>query len=161
MSALRGKRETSGEPELAHVDRVVGAVVPAARTVAWLHDVLERSSLTADDLLVAGFCRSDVEAVELLTRGPATESDRVYLSHIAEIARASGRPGWLARQVKAADLHDRIHHPRRRPNGWVPPYGKALDLLRPVACDLSAMASQKVDGTDSRGEGTSKVRDRC
>ena len=65
----------------------------------------------------------------MLTWEAAGESDRMYLAHVASIAGARGRSGRLARVVKAADLADRIHHPRPRINGWTPPYAAALDLI--------------------------------
>jgi hypothetical protein len=126
--ALQGTFEPNGDPELAHVRRVAGAVASEARTVAWLHEVIERSSLTAEDLAVAGFSTVEVEAVMLLTRSDAEESDQ-YLEHVAAIARAPGRAGRLARLVKAADLVDRIHNPRQRLSAWVPPYAEALHML--------------------------------
>lgn len=123
------RRTRDGGLVLAHVKRVARAVAPQARSVAWLHDVVEHGGLTATDLLVAGFAGSEVQAVQLLTRGTATESDGPYLAHVAAIARYPGRAGWLAREVKIADIRDRIHHPQPRLSGWTPPYDEALRLL--------------------------------
>ena len=136
-AALRGAFELSGDPELAHVRRVAAAVAPEARTVAWLHEVIERSSITAEDLLVAGLSTAEVEAVELLTRLDAEESDECYLEHIAAIARARGPAGRLARVVKAADVADRMEHPRLRSSRWAPPYAEALHMLESGGSPLS------------------------
>jgi hypothetical protein len=38
-----GRRDRLGDLQIEHVTRVVAAVPPAARTTAWLHDVLEDS----------------------------------------------------------------------------------------------------------------------
>lgn len=122
-------RDEDGAPEIAHVRRVATSVLPEARNVAWLHDVLERSSLSAADLMSAGFTPDEVEAVQLLTRDRSTDNDDAYLAHVAVIGMATGRAGRLARQVKTADLLDRLWHPRVHPNGWTPPYAEALHLL--------------------------------
>ena len=118
----------AGTSELAHVMRVVASVDSEARRVAWLHEVFEQSSLTSRDLLMAGIPGPEVEAVELLTR-ESGESTHVYLNHVRAIRAAPGRPGTLARIVKAADLSDRLEHPRTGNGRWRPPYARALTLL--------------------------------
>ena len=117
------------ESEIAHAQRVAATVLPEARSVAWLHDVAERTSLTAADLRAAGLGATEIEALALLTRDGVEESDEEYMAHVGGIAEASGPAGRLARHVKVADLADRIEHPLPRPNGWTPPYAEALDVL--------------------------------
>ncbi|QEO14944.1 hypothetical protein FLP10_11340 [Agromyces intestinalis] len=70
---------------------------PIGAAVAWLHDVLERTDLTADDLLEAGVVPAVVEVVQLLTRSAELSDDAYY-------ARIGRHP--LARRVKLADLDD-------------------------------------------------------
>jgi (p)ppGpp synthase/HD superfamily hydrolase len=105
------KRRT-GELVIHHVERVVGMVDgDRARAVAWLHDVIEDTNLTADDLLRRGVSAAAVDAVLLLTR----EADVDYAKYIERI-RASGNE--LARTVKIADLRDHLRPncpPAKRP----------------------------------------------
>lgn len=62
---------------------------------AWLHDVLEDTNWTGDDLREAGVSDEVVEIVKLLTR----ESYESYQDYIERIAADP-----VARQVKRADL---------------------------------------------------------
>jgi hypothetical protein len=104
---LHGRqRNRFGEPVFDHVARVQAAVPAEARTVAWLHDVLEGSPVTCDELRARGLTAVEVEALELLTHAP-TES---YKSYVGRIARAGGPAGRLARAVKLADLDDHLAH---------------------------------------------------
>jgi hypothetical protein len=128
--ALRGARDESGEAVIEHVRRV-GAMVPAeASAVAWLHEVLECSAVSEQELLMAGLSTDELRALRLLSRTGHAHSDRAYLAHLELIARSAGESGRLARLVKVADLHDRCGHPRIRPDGWAPPYAHALHRLQ-------------------------------
>jgi len=119
----------SANEDFAHVARVAAAVGPEARPVAWLHDAVELPWPRIEDLRAVGCSPVEIDALGLLQRDQNQQSDSAYLAHIAGIARAPGLAGRLARRVKAADLADRITHPRRRASGWVPPYVQGLDLL--------------------------------
>ncbi|HEX5820968.1 MAG TPA: hypothetical protein VFY30_04295 [Solirubrobacterales bacterium] len=97
--------------------------------MAWLHDVLEDSSVSEEELLASGLTDDELRALRLLTRDRDSRSAKHYLSHISHIARSSGPAGEIARAVKRADLSDRRGHPNRRADGWHPPYQAALALL--------------------------------
>lgn len=125
--AHRGERPLGVEPLLAHIERVAASVPDWARAVAWLHEVLERSNVSEQELS-EGLSSEELRAVRLLSRDDFV-SDRAYLGHIELIARAGGPAGQLARTVKRADLEDRLRHALIRPNGWSPPYARALKLL--------------------------------
>jgi hypothetical protein len=101
-----GQRSRFGEPVIDHVARVQAAVPAEARTVAWLHDVLEGPGMTCKELRARGLGAVEIEALELLTHAP-TES---YTSYVERIARAGGPAGTLARAVKLADLDDHLAH---------------------------------------------------
>ena len=97
--------ESTGDSYIKHVERVVDLVEGEdAKTVAWLHDVIEGSGTTAAELIARGMPPRIVHAVELLTR----QSSQPYVAYIEEI-RASG--DLLAIAVKLADLKDHL-----RPN---------------------------------------------
>ena len=127
--ALRGSLEASGTPVIFHVRRVAKASPIFARSVAWLHDVLEDSSVTEEELLAGGLTDEELRALRLLSRERDNRSAKAYLSHISHIARSSGSAGEIARAVKRLDLADRQRHPNRRADGWHPPYEAALALL--------------------------------
>ena len=127
--ALRGSLEANGTPVIFHVRRVAKSSPDFARSVAWLHDVLEDSSVSEEELLASGLTDEELRALRLLTRGGDSRSAKHYLSHISHIARSSGSAGEIARAVKRQDLADRQRHPNRRPDGWHPPYQAALALL--------------------------------
>jgi hypothetical protein len=139
-----GDREDDGIPVIRHVRRVVSRTPADARSVAWLHEVLEFTAVTEERLLREGLRSDELRALRLLNRTVDTRSDRIYLAHLELIARAAGRSGDLARMVKIADLEDRCLHPRVRPDGWSPPYELGLQRLRPTTDDR-----QCADATDA------------
>ena len=96
--AHEGQTDKSGLPYIGHVMRVVDAVAsPLGKVAAALHDVVEDTDMTIEDLTAAGFPESVTEAVDALTRRP-TEP---YM----EFVRRAGT-NLLAREVKMADLLD-------------------------------------------------------
>lgn len=98
--AHAGQVDRAGRSYLAHPLRVAARVVDAGDEVvaaALLHDVLEDSALTVDDLVRAGLPGRVVEAVEHLTRRPGE-------SHGAAVQRAAAHP--MASIVKRADIAD-------------------------------------------------------
>ena len=118
-----GQRDRAGEPLIEHITRVAAAVPPEAQTVAWLHDLLERTVVDPDEIAALGLRPVERAALELLTRGTGES----YELHVLRIAHAPGPAGDLARTVKVADLRDHI---RREQEGHVapdaPPYRWAL-----------------------------------
>jgi len=127
-----GELEEDGTPVLAHVRRVAAMVRVEARTVAWLHEALETTSVAEEDLLLAGLTSEQLRALRLLNVKNLSQSDRAYLAHLELIRRSAGQSGRLARMVKMADLRDRCAHPRVRHGGWSPPYAQGLRLLTGV-----------------------------
>lgn len=95
-----------GEPMVDHLERVAGAVPSEVRALAYLHDVLERSETTADDLRAIGLTRAERAVLQLLTHRP----DETYETYVSRIARARGSRGRLARLIKLADLDDHLRH---------------------------------------------------
>lgn len=140
----RGSLEATGTPVIFHVRRVAAASPIFARSVAWLHDVLEHSSVSEEELLESGLTDEELRALRLLTRDRDSRSVDLYLSHIAFIARASGSAGEIARAVKRADLADRKRHPNRRADGWHPPYQAAIDLLEKVEAERASSPRLRV-----------------
>jgi len=98
------QRDRFGDPILEHLARVAAAVPPDAERTAWLHDAIERTPVSADELQALGLTGTELEALALLSRTP-TESYELYA---LRIAFAAGEAGRLARTVKLADLDDHI-----------------------------------------------------
>jgi hypothetical protein len=128
-----GEREPDGTPLLDHVRRVVQMVPAEARPVAWLHEALESTRVTEQELLMQGLTGDELRALRLLRRTSDARSDAVYLANVELIARAAGCSGYLARMVKIADLEDRCLYPRVRHDGWSPPYADGLELLLDIS----------------------------
>jgi hypothetical protein len=117
--AQHGDRRTAaGEPVVEHLERVAASVPPEARSVAYLHDILEHSDASVADLEAAGVTPVELQAVKLLTRHP----DESFEAHALRIAYARGPAGRLARVVKLADIDDHLSRggrsASRRPYAW-------------------------------------------
>jgi hypothetical protein len=99
--AHRGRLDRSGAPYIDHPGRIAERFDPVTETVeaaaAWLHDVLEDSPITAQELFEAGVLPEIIEVVRLLTRTPEVSDDEYY-------ARIRRNP--VARRVKLADIDD-------------------------------------------------------
>jgi (p)ppGpp synthase/HD superfamily hydrolase len=104
-TAHAGQLDDRGDSYLLHPLRVMNAVPAVARIAAILHDVVERSAITLDDLARAGVQPDDLDAVDLLTH---RKEERSYAEYIERIAVATGRGGDIARAVKIADLQDKL-----------------------------------------------------
>ena len=104
--AHEGQRDKAGDPYILHPLRMMLRMrQDEERIVAVLHDVVEDSDWTLDDLRREGFSEVVVEAVDALTR----REDETYE---AFVERAGRYP--LARQVKLADLEDNMDVTRLR-----------------------------------------------
>jgi hypothetical protein len=105
--AARADRESShpsGGLLLAHGVNVAMALgpgaTPTAMNAAVLHEVLEDTKFTLDELARSGVDPVVCEALDVLTR----RSGETYTDYIGRICRAPGVAGETARQVKVADL---------------------------------------------------------
>ena len=96
LSAHLGQTQWNGRPYILHPLRVMSDVEgDDAKMVAVLHDVVEDSEWTLDDLQAEGFSEDVILAIGVLTRPHGMNYDQ----YIEEIAH-----NRLARQVKLADL---------------------------------------------------------
>ena len=99
--AHRGQFDRSGLPYIDHPGRIAERFDPVTEPVAaaasWLHDVLEDSDLTAQELFEAGVVPAVIDVVQLLTRSTDVAADEYY-------ARIRRNP--VARRVKLADIDD-------------------------------------------------------
>lgn len=96
IQAHEGQVDKAGKPYIDHPAVVAAGVsgdVPKA--VAWLHDVVEDTSMTFDDLQAAGIAPEVIDHLRLLTHDKSVP----YMEYIAAI---KGDP--VACEVKLADL---------------------------------------------------------
>lgn len=115
--AHAGQTDKGGAPYIFHPLRLMLAVNGEhERMAAVLHDVVEDTALTFEDLQREGFPQAVIEAVRALTKLPGE-------SRIAAAQRAAADP--VARAVKLADVTDNMDL-RRLPA----PTGKDLARLK-------------------------------
>ncbi|MFC0681758.1 hypothetical protein ACFFGH_28335 [Lysobacter korlensis] len=100
--AHRKQTDKLGDPYIEHPRRIAATFDPVTQPVehcaAWLHDVLEDTSLSRKDLLAAGIAPEIVEVVRLLTRPRSKKKVARYYERI--------RQHPAARAVKLADIDD-------------------------------------------------------
>jgi (p)ppGpp synthase/HD superfamily hydrolase len=98
--AHQGAQDKGGQPYILHPLRVMLAIdSPDERIVAVLHDVLEDTPWTADQLRKVGFSETVIQAVDALTKREGEE-------YMAYVSRAGANV--VARSVKLADLADNM-----------------------------------------------------
>jgi (p)ppGpp synthase/HD superfamily hydrolase len=96
--AHEGQVDKHGQPYILHPLRVMAAVEgEEARIVAILHDVIEDTPVTDEDLRREGFGEAILEALDRLTH----RKDEPYADYVI---RCKGHE--IARRVKLADLED-------------------------------------------------------
>ena len=94
--AHKDQVDKTGVPYVFHPFHVAEQMTSEASTiVALLHDVVEDTDYTLDDIAAAGFGQVIVEAVALMTH----EDDVPYLDYVARL-----KDNPIAREVKLADL---------------------------------------------------------
>lgn len=149
--AHEGQLDKCGRPYYLHPLRVAMRLVhctPEERHAALLHDVVEDTPITLDDLRAMGYSAEVIELVDILTRRmPDAESHRLYLGRIV----ASGNVKAL--RVKLADVIDNMSPARSRD---LPPEHRGMqqrfakDLQRIV--DALQALGDELSGTIVRGD---------
>jgi (p)ppGpp synthase/HD superfamily hydrolase len=96
-----GQRDKGGAPYILHPLRIMMRMESeAAMIAATLHDVVEDSDWTIEQLRGEGFSEEVLEALDCLTRRDSETYDEF-------VARAQANA--IARQVKIADLEDNMN----------------------------------------------------
>lgn len=125
-TAHAGQFDKGGVPYVFHPIHVAEQMDDEISTAAaLLHDIIEDTPLTGDDLRDQGFPEIVVSAVEKLSRG----EDESYMAYIDRI-----KPDDLARKIKLADLahnsdRSRIPDPDEHVLGMWEKYDKAVKRL--------------------------------
>ncbi len=126
FEAHKDQKDKAGMPYVFHPFHLAEQMqTEDTVTAALLHDVVEDTSYTLDDLKNMGFAPEVIQAISLLTHDQNTE----YLQYITEI-----RKNPIARAVKLADLKhnsdlSRLDHVDERAMKRYEKYQKAIALL--------------------------------
>lgn len=121
------QKDKGGNPYINHIEGVAAGVESVeAKTVAYLHDVLEDTATTEDDLKKEGFPAEIIEAVKALTKG----ENETYEDFIKRVGKNS-----LAAKVKLSDLVNnmdisRIPEPTKKDYERIEKYHKAAEYLK-------------------------------
>ncbi len=124
--AHAGQVDKAGAPYILHPLRVMMRVGSLEQKMAAvLHDVVEDSDTTLQDLARAGFAPAVVRAVGALTKGAGED-------YIDFVRRAARDP--IARHVKLADLEDnmdlsRLPAPTEQDHARIEKYRRARQAL--------------------------------
>lgn len=134
--AHRGQTDKAGLPYIEHPTAVaqtfVGEVDGAPlQVISYLHDVLEDTDVTAEDLAAAGIDLELIGEVKLLTKEPGVDLDDYY-ERIANSTRA--------RKVKIADVR---HNSDPRRLALIGDDETVLRLVRKYARALDALGVDK------------------
>jgi (p)ppGpp synthase/HD superfamily hydrolase len=125
-TAHEGQVDKAGAPYILHPLRVLHRLdTTDERIVAVLHDVIEDTPVTLDELRAEGFSDSIIDAIDAVTKRP----DEDYMDFVA---RAAANP--LGRKVKLADLEDnrdlsRISTPTADDYARIEKYDRAIEKL--------------------------------
>jgi len=101
LKAYSGQKDKAGKTYILHPLRIMAKMeTEEEMAVALLHDVIEDSDYTSDDLLSEGIPSAIVEAVQLLSKVGNESYDQF-------VDRVSENP--LASKIKIADIEDNIN----------------------------------------------------
>lgn len=96
MQKHEGQLDKGGKPYILHpIEVALSLYKESDKIVALLHDVLEDTDATIDDLRAIGLLSEEIDAIQLLTK-PKKEDYIHYVKRVAE--------NPIARRVKMADL---------------------------------------------------------
>jgi (p)ppGpp synthase/HD superfamily hydrolase len=124
--AHRGRKDKAGAAYILHPLRVMLRMkTKDERIVAVLHDVVEDTKYTLEDLRKAGYSQKILQSLDYLTKRDGEEYDQF-------IKRIKRNP--LARKVKIVDIEDnldltRIKKPKQRDVTRMEKYRRALSEL--------------------------------
>jgi (p)ppGpp synthase/HD superfamily hydrolase len=100
LRAYAGKTDKAGREYILHPLRVMAKMeTDLERSAALLHDVIEDSDITAEDLLAEGIPAEVVEAVQSLSKNENED----YQDFVAR-----AKKNKIAANVKIADIEDNI-----------------------------------------------------
>ena len=132
--AHHGQTDKAGVPYVFHPFHLAEQMdTEESTTVALLHDVVEDTDYTLEDLKAMGFPNNVIDALALMTHDPRVP----YMEYVKAI---SENP--LATKVKLADLRhnsdlSRLDSVDEKALSRVKKYAAAIELLESVACQAT------------------------
>lgn len=148
-SAHEGQVDKGGEPYILHPLRVmISRKNELEKICAVLHDVIEDSDVTIDELRKAGFTEEVISVLDCLTKQDGESYDG-FIARIIENETAC--------HVKLADLYDnmfltRIKNPTKRDKERIEKYTKAAEVILnalPMKSKIESERVIKIDGSIS------------
>lgn len=112
IEKFRDQKDRGGHPYIEHIFRVAEeaeALQVGSYITGLIHDALEDTDLTADDLFLLGVRNADINRVSVLTRKPDDVYEH-YINRIKKYAKQYNDKIILA--VKIADLNDNLNASR-------------------------------------------------
>ena len=98
VEKFQGMTDKEGDPYILHCLRVMmGVQGQEARIVALMHDLVEDTDVTLDDLRQRGFSSAVVDGIDCITH-------REGISYSDYVIHLKSNP--LSRAAKISDLHD-------------------------------------------------------
>ena len=125
--AHQGQLDKAGKPYISHPQAVASMVdTDEEKAVAWLHDTIEDSDFTEQDLIEKEIPSRVVEGVIAMTKIKGEK----YSDYLQRLKKND-----LARKVKMADLiHNsdlsRIANPTEKDRARIEKYKKAMEFLK-------------------------------
>ena len=126
--------DKAGAPYIEHVARVAGAFGegdPIARTVAWLHDVIEDAAPAYRDRVFYEMPPRIAVSVFRVTRIGTTKTYAEFIESIVESGDA------VAMRVKLADVADHLRDTTAIPESYVKKYRRAHAVLFEAAAKIA------------------------
>lgn len=118
-AAHEGQTRKGGEAYINHPGRIAAKVEKRLQPIAWLHDVVEDSDITINDLKSDGFPTYVLDAVSVLTHKDAVPNE-IYWSEILK------NPDAI--EIKLHDIQDNL---AGTPSEYAKQkYAKALNLFK-------------------------------
>lgn len=122
-----GQIDKVGKPYISHPMRVMQAMdTEVEQIIAILHDVVEDSPMTIDDLQSLGYSKKIVSAIDCLSKREGEE----YFKYLDRV-----KSSQLAIKIKLADLNDNLDpnripdEPEEKKTKRINRYRKAIEIL--------------------------------
>lgn len=127
VNAHKGQYDLDGNPIILHPLTVgLAGKTPQEQCTGFLHDVVEDTTYTFDDLIREGVDNEIVDALRLLTHDEGID----YMQYIQNIANSNNE---IAIAVKLNDLHHNLLRGRRaRLIHLVKKHEEAEEVLKPL-----------------------------
>ena len=131
-----GQLDKGGQPYILHPLRLMLQFSnPTLQIIAVLHDILEDTSTTAEDLEALGFSAEIIQAIQALTK-------QIGESRLKTVKRTVLNP--LATQVKYVDVLDnmnltRINNPTARDFARLEEYKEVLEIFKQAKKPLNPL----------------------